>query len=82
MAALITAASKTSAQGIFKVYKFSSVDTGDTFTGPSNPKAFWMMMTSDPSTQASAGSSCTESSGTYTFYPGEDGESASLFVIE
>ena len=46
MAALITAASKNSAQGIITMYHFSSVDTGDTFVGPANPKAKWMSMTS------------------------------------
>ena len=49
---------------------------------PAGSKAFWAMMTSDPTTQASAGSAVTESSGTYTFYPGEDGESATLFVVD
>ena len=82
MAALITAASTSKAQGIFTMYNFSSVDTGDTFTGPVNPKALWMVMTSDPTTQASAGSVVKESAGTYTFYPGEDGESATLFVVD
>ena len=38
-------------------------------------------MTSDPTTQASAGYAVAESAGTYTFYPGEDGESATLFVV-
>lgn len=80
--AVLSASSVTGIQGIFTVTKFASVDTGDTYVGPASPKAFWVMMTSDPTTQASAGSACTESSGTYTFYPGEDGESAALFTID
>lgn len=81
MAVLTVSGDIESAQGIFTITKFASVDTGDTYVGPKNPKAFFVMMTSDPTTQASAGSACTESDGTYTFYPGEDGESATLFTI-
>lgn len=81
MAILIVDGDITSAQGIFTVIPFASVNTGDTYVGPKNPKGFWVAMTSDPTTQASAGSACAESNGTYTFYPGEDGESAILFVI-
>lgn len=80
--AILSASSIVGVQGIFTVTKFASVDTGDTYTGPANPKAFWAMMTSDPTTQASAGSAVTESNGAYTFYPGEDGESATLFTVD
>ncbi len=80
--AAVTAASTSSAQGIFKVFKFSSVDDADTFTGPASPKAFWAMVTADPTTNTSAGINVTESSGTYTFYPGVDSLTVTLFVVE
>lgn len=81
MAALRTAASKSSGQGIIDIFKFTTVVDGDTFNGPENPKAFWAVMTGNPGTQAAAGSAVTESSGTYTFYPGTDSLTMTLFVI-
>jgi hypothetical protein len=81
MAALITATSDTSGQGIFTIFKFASVDTSDTFNGPSNPRAFWTTGTSDQSTQASGGVNCTESDGTYTFFPAVDNLGVTLFVV-
>ena len=79
--AVVTAATQRSAQGIFQIFTIASVDDADTFAGPPSPKAFWAMGTSNPSTQASAGIAVTESSGTYTFYPGEDSISVTLFVV-
>jgi hypothetical protein len=80
--AVVTAATTNSGQGIFKIFKFSSVDDGDTFTGPSSPRAFWAFTSADATTQASAGINVAESSGTYTFYPGEDSLACTLFVVE
>ena len=78
---LITAASTQSGQGIIQVFKFASVDDGDTFVGPSTPKAFWASSTANQSTQGSAGVNVAESSGTYTLYPGENSLTCTLFVI-
>ena len=81
-AELQTAASATSAQGVFHIFKFAALEDGDTFVGPSSPSGFWAMNTANPSTQGSAGIAVTESSGTYTFYPAENGLTATLFVVE
>ena len=79
--AVVTAATTPSGYGIFKIFTIASVDDADTFVGPASPKAFWAQGTSNPTTQASAGIAVTESSGTYTFYPGEDSISVTLFVV-
>lgn len=79
--AAITAASSNSAQGIFEIFKFASVSDGDIFTGPDTPKAFWAFVTADPSTNTSAGINVTESGGTYTFYPGVDALTVTLFTV-
>lgn len=81
MAALRTAASTASGQGIINVFKFETVVDGDTFTGPASPKAFWCFGVGNPGTQASAGVHATESDGTYTFYPGTDSLNMTLFVL-
>jgi hypothetical protein len=81
MAALRTADSSASGQGIFSVFKFSTVVDGDTFTGPASPKGFWCFGVGNPGTQAAAGVHATESDGTYTFYPGTDSLDMTLFVI-
>lgn len=81
MAALRTAASSTSGQGVMKVFQFTTVVDADTFTGPASPKAFWAFVTGDPTTNTSAGINVTESSGTYTFYPGVDSLNVTLFVL-
>lgn len=82
MAALRTAASSSSGQGIFHIFKFTTVVDGDTFVGPASPKAFWMAGVGNPGTQAAAGVHATESAGTYTFYPGTDSLDMTLFVVE
>lgn len=82
MAALRTAASISSGQGIFSTYKFTTVVDGDTFTGPASPKAFWVQGVGNPGTQAAAGVHATESDGTYTFYPGTDSLNMTLFVVD
>lgn len=79
--AALTAASTGEGQGIIKAFKFSSIDDADTFSGPVSPKAFWAFTTADPTTNTSAGINVTESSGTYTFYPGVDSLSGTLFVL-
>lgn len=78
---VVTAASTHSIGGLVDVFKFTSVDDADTFEGPESPVAYWAMGTGDPSTQASAGVAIAESSGTYTFHPGEDSLACTLFVV-
>lgn len=81
--AVLTAATAPSAQGIIKIFTFSSVaiNGADTFVGPSSPKGYWFISQADPTTDASAGANVTESSGTYTFWPGVDALAGTLFVI-
>jgi hypothetical protein len=79
--AVLTASVVNSGQGVIQVFKFTSIADGDTFAGPAGPKAFWLSMIGNPATQTSAGSSVTESAGTYTFYPGENSQAGTLFVI-
>ena len=81
MAALRTADSSASGQGIINIFQFSTVVDGDTFTGPVSPKAFWAFVTGDPTTNTSAGINVTESAGTYTFYPGVESLTVTLFVV-
>jgi hypothetical protein len=81
MAALRTADSSASGQGIVQSFQFSTVVDGDTFTGPASPKAFWCQGLGNPGTQAAAGVHATESAGTYTFYPGTDSLDMTLFVL-
>jgi hypothetical protein len=71
----ITASSQTSAQGVIRIFQFTSITNGDTFAGPKSPKAFWLM-----SKATTVGTSATESSGTYTFYVGATG-AGTLFVV-
>jgi hypothetical protein len=78
---VVTAASTASGQGIIGVFKIAAVSDGDTFLGPKSPKAFWAFSTADPSTNTSAGINVTESAGTYTFYPGIDALTCTLFII-
>lgn len=80
--AALSLASSTSGQGVISVYKFAAVSDADTFAGPATPKAFWAQVTGDPTTNTSAGVNVTESSGTYTFYPGVDALGVTLFVIK
>lgn len=79
--AVLTAATSPSAQGIISIFTFAAIGDGDTFVGPSSPKAFWAFSTADPTTNTSAGVNVTESSGTYTFYPGIAALTGTLFVI-
>lgn len=65
------------------IFTFTSVLDSDTFVSGlgTNIVNYWMQMQSNPVTQASAGYALTNSSGTFTFYPGEDSNAASLFVL-
>ena len=73
----------TGGQGVIRHYNFASIniDGADTFAGPSSPLAFWGQSTANPTTNTSAGMNVTESGGTYTFYPGIDNLSGTLFVV-
>lgn len=82
MAALTKSNETVSRQGIIEVYNFAAIGDGDTFAGPSTPLAFWATSTADPTTNTSAGVNVTESSGSYTFYPGVAALSGTLFVIK
>lgn len=79
--AIITAASSVSGQGIVQAFNFAAIGDGDTFEGPASPKAFWAVLTADPTTNTSAGINVAESDGTYTFYPGIAALSGTLFVL-
>lgn len=65
------------------VYTFTSVADTDTFASglSTNVVAFWAGTDGNPSTQASAGNGVTNSSGTFTFYPGENSLGLDLFVL-
>lgn len=56
------------------VYTFTSVADGDTFASGlgTNVVTFNYVVNGNPVTQASAGAGITNSSGNFTFYPGED----------
>lgn len=63
------------------VFTFTSINDADTFaSGLPNVRNFWFSQTDNPTTQASAGVSVANSSGTFTFYPGEDGAAGDLIV--
>ena len=78
----ITATYQIEGQGIIKAFKFTDVDDAETFAGPPSPKAFWAQLTTNPGTNTSAGINVTESSGTYTFYPGVDNGTVTLFILQ
>ncbi len=64
------------------VVVFSSVTDGDTYASGlgANIQDYSYQMVGNASTQASAGASIAESSGTFTFYPGEDSLSGQLVI--
>lgn len=64
-------------------FAFTSVNDGDTFvSGLGSSVVAWNALTNaNPATQGSAGIAVTNSSGTFTFYPGEDGNSQILQVL-
>jgi len=60
---------------------FTSVVTGDTWvSGIPNIKYFWAQAQGTSGTQASAGINVSQSSGTFTFVPGFDTQTVTLFV--
>lgn len=62
-------------------FTFTSVNTGDTFaSGLTDIWHSWAQGTSI-STQTSAGIVISRSGGTWTFKPGEDGNSMTLYVF-
>lgn len=84
MAALTAATTLRESLGslTLHVFTFTTVADADTFaSGLPNVFAFWAEITANPSTQASAGYAVSNSSGTFTLYPGEDSLSATLFVL-
>lgn len=65
------------------VYTFTSVADGDTFASGlgTNVVSFQGQTNGNPVTQASAGNGVTNSSGNFTFYPGEDSLGLILWVL-
>lgn len=65
------------------MFTFTSVLDADTFASGlgTNVVNYWASGQGNPGTQASAGFNVTNSSGTFTFYPGEDSLAATLFVL-
>lgn len=70
-----TPASVRSGQGIMDIFVFTSVANGDTFAGPTGPKAYWLN-----SESSTVGGNVAYSNGTYTMYVGGTA-AATLFVI-
>jgi hypothetical protein len=61
---------------------FSTADDADTWaSGINSVIDYWTVDRTNPATQASVGVAVTESSGTFTFYPAEDGTDFTLFVL-
>ncbi len=85
MAALSAATTLTDDSGSETKYTFTftSVDDADTFASGlgDRVRSFVYQVTADPTTNTSAGCNVAESSGTFTFYPGEDSLAATLFVL-
>jgi len=72
--------------GQFTYYKaaFSDIDDGDTWgSSMTAVVGYWLTLTDDPTTQ---GSECgavayTQSTGVFTFYPGEDSRAGFLNIL-
>lgn len=64
------------------IAKFTTVSDADTWASGLSGRviAYFDQVTADPTTNTSAGCNVTESSGTFTFYPGVDALSHTLFV--
>ena len=61
---------------------FSDIDTGDTYvSGLTGVVGQWGVATDDPTGASACGIDIGESSGTFTFYPGEDNRTGKLFVL-
>lgn len=65
-----------------KIVKFTAVSDADTYASGlgSNVVAYNYQVTADPTTNTSAGCNVAESSGTFTFYPGVDALTGTLFI--
>jgi hypothetical protein len=65
------------------ICKFANTtDDADTWaSGLSSVIDFWTCGTEDPTTQAHVGVDVSESSGTFTFYIGEDDKAFTLYVL-
>lgn len=65
------------------MFTFTTVSDTDTFASglSTNVVNYWAQTQADTVTQASAGFNVTNSSGTFTFYPGENSLAATLFVL-
>lgn len=76
MAALTAATTTRESSGstTLIVYTFTSVADSDTFVSGlgTNVVTFNYVVNGNPVTQASAGAGVTNSSGTFSFFPGED----------
>lgn len=60
----------------------ATADDADTWaSGLKGILAFWTHDLDNPTTQAAVGVAASNSSGTFTFYPGEDNKSFYLFVL-
>jgi len=60
----------------------NTVDDGDTWaSGLTTVRGYWANGTEDPTTQAHVGVDVSESSGTFTFYIGEDNKAFTLYVL-
>ena len=64
------------------VVKFSSVDDADTYASGlgSRVQEYVYQVTADPTTNTSVGCNVSESSGTFTFYPGIDSLTGTLII--
>lgn len=84
MAALTAASTRRESAGSLTslFFTFTSVADGDTFASGlgSNVVTFNGVTNGDPSTQGAAGMGVTNSSGTFTLYPGENSLGAILQV--
>lgn len=76
--ALKTATNIKDGQSIIRVFHFDDIDDGDTFAGPTAPKAYWINNKTDGTVI-----SATESSGTWTFTVASSGtdKSTDLFIL-
>ena len=76
MAALSAASTQQVSLGNLKglIFTFATISDGDTFASGLGTRVFGFgyQMTGNPVTQASAGTSIENSSGTFTFRPGEN----------
>ncbi len=65
------------------IFSDTNIDDADTWTsGMTNIVDFWAMGKNNPSTQGSAGIHISEASGVFTFYPGEDNWTGTLFIMK